>query len=546
MAHSSCSWSGLKKGRHSNSLYRGVQCKARLQRKLFLPGNPDDSTLGCNFLNLCPIALAVGWFKPVTMRPHPIYWLCSGVYLVRLLSIRILLLSLCSVLVSPVLAGQQVDIYRAQALVKSQAEAERNAAARATFGELMVRVSGQRNALDNPVVRAAMPKAQNYLFGFSYKSSSEKLVEGSRSFTALALQLDYEPQAIAQLLRDAQLPLWPAQRPTLLVWLVFKDQRGLHLVPEVIDLQAIHGFAAFRGLPLVFPKLDVEDSISLSADDLWALDQQKIKAASARYNADAILIGRYTPSAMGPIPAAIVVDPLAVGEFDSSDVASSAASIASAAASSVDDGSLIPVPVEPAQGPWQGDWVLLHGDVQDAFADETPEVKGLFNNAIDRVADYFANQYAIIPTNQGPQQIVLRIGNITSFAAFKQVQAYLEELALVQRMEVVTVNAEGVVVRLTTEADARLLTSTLALGRRLMPVQSAAVDSALTPSAPTQIAALPEGIDAEAMADLERAMESEQMSGTPAADDVNATTSTTAVLTHAGTLQDPLIYVWQK
>lgn len=512
-------------------------------------------------MNLCLNALAVGWIKPVTMRPHPIYRLFSGVNLVRLSLIRILLSSLCFAVVSPVFAGQQVDIYRAQALVKSQAETERNAASRATFGELIVRVSGQRNALDNPVVRAAMPKAQNYLFGFSYKSSNEKLVEGSRSFTALALQLNYEPQAIGQLLRDAHLPLWPAQRPTLLVWLVFKDHRGLHLVPEVIDFHAINSFAAYRGLPLVFPKHDMEDKFSITAEDLWALDQEKIKTASVRYKADAILVGRYAPSSLGPIPTAIVVDPLAINEPGSA--SSSLSSMSSLASSSIDSGSLnLEAPAaEPAQGPWQGDWLLIHGDTQATFADETPEVKGLFNSAIDYAADYFANQYAIMPTNQGPQQIVLRIGNVTSFAAFKQMQAYLEELALVQRMEVITVNPEGVVVRLTTDADARLLANTLALGRRLMLQQSESVDAAdQTPWVQDSVQS--GEIDADAMADLERAMANEQQSNEVqpggVADpveyaDLDVASQMAATdgaveqaVSTAGTMQDPLIYVWQK
>lgn len=468
----------------------------------------------------------------------------------------------------PCFAGQQVDIYRAQALVKSQSEAERNAAARVTFGELMVRVSGQRNALDNPVVRAAMPKAQNYLFGFSYKSSSEKLVEGSRSFTALALQLNYEPQAIGQLLRDAQLPLWPAQRPTLLVWLVFKDQRGLHLVPEVIDFQAINSFAAYRGLPLVFPKHDVRDSFSISAQDVWDLDQVKIKAASERYKADAILVGRYTPSSMGPIPPAITIDPLARPEDSSSDTSSVATEISASTEITSASESMVDAAnqnIEPAQGPWLGDWLLLQNEVQRKFADETPEVKGLFNSAIDYAADYFAQQYAIMPTTQGAQQIVLRIGNITSFAAFKQVQSYLESLALVQRMEVVAVNAEGVLVRLTTDADARLLTNTLALGHRMTLLQAESTSVQINQISPVRSKELHADLDSEAMADLERALARElstesvtvatELDPNAQADGIEAGTegqvnrgaaTITAGTITAGTMQDPLIYVWQK
>ncbi len=454
----------------------------------------------------------------------------------RLPLIRLLFSLWCLNLAGQVYAAQLVDIYRAQALVKSQSEAERNAAARASFGELIVRVSGQRNALDNPVIRAAVPNAQNYLFGFSYKSSTERLVEGGRNFTALALQLDFEPQAISKLLKDAQLPIWPAQRPKLLVWLVSRDQRGLTLTPDVIDMQAISAAASYRGLPLVFPKHDGAGGGLISATDLWELNLGKIKEASARYKADAILIGRYTPTSMGPIPPAAVIDPLATAAIDT---ATPTPNVAEANIDSLSGA------VEPAQGPWMGEWLLIHGDDQTTQLDETPEVKGLFNNAIDQVADYFANQYAIMPRSQGAQPIILRIGNVRSFAAFKHLQSYLEGLAMVQRLEVISVNPEAVVVRLTTEADIRLLMNTLALGRRLSLAQS---DVSLATSEATTgtETSLPEGIDADAMADFERALASEQMARNESNGDAPASAVPTDGAVAAGTLQDPLVYVWQK
>jgi len=79
---------------------------------------------------------------------------------VRLLSLRLLLLVMLP-FAGGVNAGQTVDIYKAEVLVKNQSEAERNAAARASFGELIVRVSGQRAALSHPAIQQALPNAQN-------------------------------------------------------------------------------------------------------------------------------------------------------------------------------------------------------------------------------------------------------------------------------------------------------------------------------------------------------------------------------------------------
>ena len=453
-----------------------------------------------------------------------------------LISSSVVLLSI--VLSCAATAGQKVDIYRADALVTSQSESERNNAARAMLGELVVRVSGQRSALNHPAIKAARPKAQNYLFGFSYKSSSEKITVDGKTVPAMGLQLDYAPQAIEKLLRESQLPLWPATRPTVLVWLVIKDANGLRMVPEVGDLQAMQSQAKYRGLPLRFPKTD--GALSLGSEDLWALNLEKIKEASLAYKADAVLVGRYTPSSMGPLPA---FQEAGVLESEGSTQSAAPANEASLSIESA-DASLDAAPVD--QGPWVSDWQLLHAESQQVFTDETPEVKGLLVSAIDQAADYFANQYAIMPSGQGPQAIVLSVGNVTSFGAFKQIQAYLDDLAMVQRMEVIRVNSEGLLVRLTTEGDARLLINTLALGRRLAPVQSDSLaDAPVTAVVADQTPAAPvdSSIDAEALAELERALANEQLFDTTAEQPAPATMAAPVVV---GTVDNPLMYVWQK
>ena len=128
---------------------------------------------------------------------------------------------------------------------------------------------------------------------------------------------------------------------------------------------------------------------------------------------------------------------------------------------------------------------------------------------------------------------MLHIGNIKSFGEFKQAQAYLNELAMVQRMEVAQVNANGILVRLTTEGDVKLLVTTLALGRRLTPAQ----DSSAAMSNSTAAAiAKDAGVDADAMAELDQALANE-----------NTSSSAPAVTAaNAGSVGSPLMYVWQK
>lgn len=443
-----------------------------------------------------------------------------------------LILSL--MLLSPGYAGQTLDIYKATALVKNQSEAERNRAARETLGEVVVRVSGQLDALNNPQVRAAIPKAQNYLFGFSYNSTQATLTEGEKVFPAIELQLNYSPQAIEQLLREAQLPLWPAQRPSVLVWPVIKDSAGLRLElsPEVMI--ALKERAAYRGIPLVFPKGDTQDYVALPVSELWKFNPELIQTASLRYKADTILVARFTPSSQGKIPAANYeqsADEIVTEFVPRMVVASSSANSSLSASTSSDAMAALMV------GPWTGDWQLLRGDEHRGYTGETPELGGLHMQIADDLADEFAQQYAITPNSQGSQTIYLQVGRVNNFAAFKQCQAYLGGLAVVKKMDVVKVDAEGLLVSLSTEGDLKLLVTTLALGKKLQPADPSVISQVLSQAnlssnvvSDAEEAALAAELDAE----IERQIGA----------DANQAPGSAGTATVPGSATNPIKYVW--
>ena len=90
-------------------------------------------------------------------------------------------------------AQQSLDVYRVEASVANQSEAERVAAAQANLGDVITKVlGGDSAALQHPLVRQAINEAPNYLAKFSY--TFEKTIV-----------LNYSPQAIQTLLQHAQL-----------------------------------------------------------------------------------------------------------------------------------------------------------------------------------------------------------------------------------------------------------------------------------------------------------------------------------------------------
>lgn len=88
-------------------------------------------------------------------------------------------------------AQQPADPYRVETNVANQSEAERESAAKATLGEVLVRVTGDSSVLLHPAVRDAINDAPDYLAKFSYNSDT-------------SLVLIYSPQAIKSLLQKAQ------------------------------------------------------------------------------------------------------------------------------------------------------------------------------------------------------------------------------------------------------------------------------------------------------------------------------------------------------
>jgi hypothetical protein len=440
-------------------------------------------------------------------------------------------------------ASQQVELYSVQALVKTQSEADRNAAARAAFADVLVRTSGRKDVVSHEDVASALKKAQQYLFGFSYQNVSATLGEGDDAVPAIGLNLQFDSAAVEQLLRKAHLPLWPSTRPQVLVWIVVNDETGIRSLTSE-EQQALQSQSAYRGLPLLFPRWDIEDASYVSTQQIWDGWVSEVKAASQRYQADAILIGRITPSQLNNIPSFRHEAYVSEDAFETSASSSSVASESSVESDdALEEGTVAAEPI----GPFRGDWLLIQNDNQQAFGEEFPALSDMLRAATDVSADFLAKLYAISPsTNSGESAgtRVLRIGNITSFAAFKQAQEYVRSIAMVTSMDVISVDSDGMLLRLAVEGDLRLLTSTLALGRRLVPVEAPLSESQHQPSGTTDL-------DAAALRELELALANELSIEAPS-DTATEVASPSPVLPEpamvraaSGTLEDPLMYNWQ-
>lgn len=396
--------------------------------------------------------------------------------MLRLLTL--VFLTLCAVAAS---AGQVIQIYRAETLVATQSAAERNDAIKLGLEEVILRVSGDGASLENPLVREALSQAQSYLYEFSYASTDEMLQIEEQQVPATRLILKFSPSSIDKLLRDANLPLWPANRPALLIWPIMKDINGdIYRVLDEESHKALYRQAGLRGVPLLMPLHDLEDNLALSNDELWAQNEERVRAASERYKADAILVGRYS---------------------------------------------------QGISGSWESSWQLLHTSGNQHFEPRSADTAGIFTQVINATADYFARLYAIAPGEGGAAsgEIVMRVDGVTEFSDYKDLERYLTELAITNRVDLISMERDKVLIRLHTAGDLALLQNMLELGKKLYPVISDSVPlqnvQAYVPGAlSTENWQQPVPTDANG----------------PESPTVSPTTATSA----QGTLANPVVYRW--
>ena len=206
------------------------------------------------------------------------------------------LLLLLACLIAPgTMALQVEDLYTARVLVLDESAAQLRSGARAGLLQVLVRVSGNSEVETNEAVRAALRNPGRFYYQYSYAASEHTLLVSDEQVPARILQLEFEPSAIAGLLRTAGLPVWGSNRPGVMVWVAVDEGAGREMLLETdanATAASLATHAARRGLPLLYPLGDLSDSASLSVAEVWGSFLDRVQVASERYGADSILTGR--------------------------------------------------------------------------------------------------------------------------------------------------------------------------------------------------------------------------------------------------------------
>ena len=315
----------------------------------------------------------------------------------------------------PLLARAETvnDLYRTVVPVADQSKAEQLRAMRIGLGKVLVKVTGDSQAITN----VAFSNPERYVTEFGYVGYRDpQAPEAAASGTGMSLS--YAASAIDRLLRQYQLQVWPSDRPALLVWMVVDGAGGKSFVTQENMPAAVSSLKLLmedRGAPLILPLLDLQDTRNVSENDIWNLNFSKLALAAERYKTNVWLAIRFYQSSSGQWRAARLLN--------------------------------------------------LNGedDLQNVVANSLP---ALINKIIPEAVDSLARHYAYVP-KMDTEEVTLHLENINDYKNFNQAVGYLESLEVVRRLTVSEVDDHRLMLRLFVEGEVNLLLDILRRDKRM-------------------------------------------------------------------------------
>lgn len=310
-----------------------------------------------------------------------------------------------------VMAAEVSNIYEAEVAVSDQQTVSRQQAMRTGLAEVLVRVTGNGAVAQDPAFADLLDGAARYVQQYRYQAAPG-------SAASLLLWISFDAKAVNQALRARGQPVWGSARPQLLVWMAVEGGDGRQLVgaADSAGYRGLETAARRRGVPVRLPLLDLEEQRSVTASDIWGGFHDRVMAASSRYQAQAVLIGR-----LG----------------------------------------------QDRQGFWSARWTLRIGSEALSWDSRGTGLDEVLGKGIDGSADALAQRFAQTVTAETSGALAITVTDIDSLADHARVLSYLRGLGGVTAVQVDRVEPHAVRYLLTVQADTATVLRTIGLGSTL-------------------------------------------------------------------------------
>lgn len=203
-------------------------------------------------------------------------------------------------------AGAQ-GLYDGEVTVNSQGEAERANAIPRALGQVLAKLSGDREATGRPGVAQELRQAQDYVEGFDYRQDQGASPTGAPTFRT-TLVVRFRPAEVDALMGALGLPVWPQPRPKPVVWLAIDDGSGPRLVSlaQTNAARPLLDRAVQRGFQLGLPSGSAAEQALVGS--IWRQESAAVARASARYRPPMQLIGKLYRGSGGWVADWVFVD----------------------------------------------------------------------------------------------------------------------------------------------------------------------------------------------------------------------------------------------
>ena len=328
---------------------------------------------------------------------------------------------LATLLAAGMAAVAQQGLFEATVPVVSQEPEQRASALRTALGEVLVRLTGDQSILADPGVQSILKSPGDFVEQYRYFAAP-----GDEAQETLQLRVGFNADALQQALRQQGVGYWGNERPVTLAWVAVDDNGERYLLSAesgkaVQDIMS--AAAARRGLPILFPLMDLEDQSRLQFTDVWGEFLAKIEDASSRYQPQAILVGRLQ---------------------------------------------------RERSGGWSARWTMQVAGDDRSWSDSSAVLDELLAENVDTATDMLASRFAVRETGGLMGEMPLSVQDIRSFDDYARLSSYLGSLTPVKSLQVTRVLGDRMDYELEISGSVRNLEQLFAIGRILEPVPGGA------------------------------------------------------------------------
>lgn len=316
----------------------------------------------------------------------------------------------------PVRAGEVVHLHEVAVPVADRSAGARSKALHEAMSRVLVRVTGEREAARLVGVEDLLRQPGRYVQQFRYVTSAIPASPGKET-GQLYLRVRFDGTAIERTLRDQGLPIWGRERPAILLWLaVGGDQRRLIADNSDHPLRQVAATVAReRGLPILFPVLDLQDQANVGYADVWGGFDETVLDASQRYQPQVIMLGR----------------------------------------------------LQQGAGGWQGRWTLhISQDVMTWTGHGASATEAL-TAGLNEAADRLALRLAVRALGSTGEVQRIRVRNVFTLDDYARTLNYLDGLTSVRSVQVLATEADSLDLLLALDGDVQTLGRLLSVGRVL-------------------------------------------------------------------------------